>query len=53
VILAVNKADLASAWDIEPGALDRLDMPVVRTSAKTGAAVEETFASLARAMIAI
>ena len=49
-ILAINKADLASTWDIDPVALQALDLPVVRTSAKTGSEVEETFASLARAM---
>jgi GTPase SAR1 family protein len=52
VILAINKADLASTWEIEPDALQTLNLPVVRTSAKTGTEVEETFASLARAMIA-
>jgi small GTP-binding protein len=52
VILAINKADLASAWEIEPDTLKDLNVPVVRTSAKTGAEVEETFISLARAMIA-
>jgi small GTP-binding protein len=52
VILAVNKVDLASTWEIEPDALQTLNLPVVRTSAKTGTEVEETFASLARAMIA-
>jgi small GTP-binding protein len=51
-ILAINKSDLASAWDIEPGVLQNLDIPVVRTSAKTGADVEAAFASLARAMVA-
>jgi small GTP-binding protein len=49
-ILAINKADLHSTWDIDPAALQALNLPVVRTSAKTGSEVEETFASLARSM---
>ena len=52
VIVAVNKADLVDAWDIDPDALRKLNLPVVRTSAKTGAEVDATFASLARAMLA-
>jgi small GTP-binding protein len=50
-ILAINKADLAKDWEIEEGILARLGIPVVQTSAKTGAGVEETFASLSRAML--
>jgi small GTP-binding protein len=49
-MMAINKSDLADAWEIEPSALERLGFPIVRTSAKTGAEVEETFAALARAM---
>jgi small GTP-binding protein len=49
-MLAINKSDLADGWEIEPRALEQLGFPVVRTSAKTGAEVEETFAALARAM---
>ncbi len=51
-ILAINKSDLADRWEIEPSALEQLGFPVVKTSAKTGAEVEETFATLARAMSA-
>jgi small GTP-binding protein len=51
-ILVVNKADLSDAWEVDPAALEKAGFPVVRTSAKTGAGVEETFASLARAMAA-
>ena len=35
---------------VDPAALEKTGFPVVRTSAKTGAGVEETFASLARTM---
>jgi small GTP-binding protein len=52
-ILAINKSDLGSAWELDAGALEKLHAPVVRTSAKTGAEVEATFAALARAMIAV
>ena len=48
-VLAVNKADLADAWEIDPAALERFGVPVVRTSAKSGEHVEDTFAALARA----
>jgi small GTP-binding protein len=51
-ILAVNKADLADSWEIDPNGLERFGVPVVRTSAKSGEQVEDTFAALARAMIA-
>jgi hypothetical protein len=50
-MMAVNKADLEPTWDIDPGALEQLGFPMVKTSAKTGTEVEETFAWLARAMI--
>jgi small GTP-binding protein len=51
-MLAINKSDLAGTWDLEPGTMERLEFPVVKTSAKTGVEVEETFAKLARAMTA-
>jgi hypothetical protein len=51
-MMAINKADLEDSWDIGPAALDRLAFPVVITSAKNGTEVEQTFASLARAMVA-
>jgi small GTP-binding protein len=51
-VMAINKADLKDRWEIEPAAVDGLAFPVVTTSAKNGTEVEETFASLARAMVA-
>jgi len=51
-MMAVNKADIEDRWDIEPAMLEQLGLPVVKTSAKNGTEVEETFASLARAMVA-
>jgi small GTP-binding protein len=51
-VMALNKADLEDRWEIGPAAVARLAFPVVITSAKNGAHVEETFASLARAMVA-
>lgn len=50
-ILAINKADLADSWEIDPTTLERFGVPVVRTSAKSGDQVEDTFATLARAMV--
>jgi small GTP-binding protein len=49
-ILVVNKVDLADSWEIDPTALERFGVPVVRTSAKSGENVEDTFAALARAI---
>ena len=51
-ILVVNKVDLADSWEIDPTALERFGVPVVRTSAKSGEHVEDTFAALARAVSA-
>jgi small GTP-binding protein len=51
-VLVINKADLASRWEVDVSALERLGFPIVRTSAKTGEHVEETFASLARSTLA-
>ena len=39
-------------YEMEERLLERLGFPVVKTSAKTGAEVEETFAALARGMAA-
>ena len=50
-MMAVNKADVEDSWEIEPSRLEQLGFPIVKTSAKTGTEVEETFASLARAMV--
>lgn len=52
VMLAINKADLESTWELDQAAIDQLKCPVVKTSAKTGNQVNETFTSLARAMLA-
>ncbi|MGH8093391.1 MAG: Rab family GTPase [Chthoniobacterales bacterium] len=54
-ILALNKADLAPQWEVEEArirALEAENFPVIKTSAKEGAGVEEAFAQLARRMIA-
>jgi Fe2+ transport system protein B len=53
-VLALNKADLVSEWQIDEKALVRIastGWPVHRTSAKTGAGVEDVFSSLAQAML--
>lgn len=51
-VLALNKADLHDAWELDPGDVARLGdegWRVLSTSAKTGAGVEDAFAWLARA----
>ena len=52
-VLALNKADLQSQWQIGTETMDRLASPqlsVLRTSAKTGDGVEAAFTTLARLM---
>lgn len=52
-ILVLNKSDLSTEWQVDPRAFGRLadqGWTVTRTSAKTGAGVEETFQRLARQM---
>jgi small GTP-binding protein len=52
--LVINKADLAADWQIRDELLDvlvRRGWRVIRTSAKTGADVDDAFVTLAQAMI--
>lgn len=52
-VLALNKADLASQWEVDDAQMAALaaeNFTVIKTSAKEGAGVEETFALLARQM---
>jgi small GTP-binding protein len=51
VLLAINKADLEATWEPDQATIDQLKCPVVKTSAKTGAHVDDTFTALARAMV--
>ena len=53
-IAVLNKADLADEWQIgaeEQAALAERNWPSVRTSAKTGAGVEEAFLALGREIL--
>jgi small GTP-binding protein len=53
-ILAVNKADLRSEWEIDDAAIEervRAGWQVVQTSARTGDAVDGAFSTLARGML--
>jgi small GTP-binding protein len=53
-IVAVNKADLSGQWEIAERDLEQLrnrGWRVIKTSAKTGGAVEAAFATLAHAMV--
>ena len=53
-IFALNKADLAADWQIDDLAirdLERRGWHVLKTSAKTGAHVEDAFRMLSRAML--
>jgi small GTP-binding protein len=52
-VLVLNKADLESEWQVDERALLRIaeqGWPIMRTSAKTGAGVEDAFSRLARDM---
>jgi small GTP-binding protein len=54
-VLAMNKADLAAEWQVDDKALWKVaeeGWSIVRTSALTGAGVEEVFMKLTRAMVA-
>jgi small GTP-binding protein len=54
-ILALNKVDLASEWQVSPSAYAKLaerGWTITRTSAKTGDGVEDTFLALARRLAA-
>ncbi len=54
-VLMINKADLTEKWEVDDAALEDLfqrGWPVFKTSAKTGAGVEEAFLDLARLMLA-
>jgi small GTP-binding protein len=55
-LLLLNKADLDTEWQVDERALWKLaerGWPVVKTSAKTGAGVDDAFAKLARDMAAV
>jgi small GTP-binding protein len=55
-VLAINKSDLASEWEVDRSDIQRLEAMrwrVLQTSAKTGAGVEEAFALLARGMLEV
>ena len=52
-VLLINKSDLADQWQIDDASLAKVAQRgwrVIRTSAKTGGAVEDAFLSLARSM---
>ena len=54
-ILALNKADLAPEWDLDPATLAALTesgWKILKTSAKDGSGVEAMFAELSRMMLA-
>ena len=53
-LLVLNKADLEPSWELDAGDLADLSARgwrVIRTSAKTGAGVDETFETLARLVV--
>ena len=53
LVLVLNKVDLTEHWQLGDRQLASLpqDLSLIRTSAKTGAGVEDAFATLARLMI--
>ena len=50
-MIAINKADLASQWEVDAEHVGQLGLPYIKTSAKSGTRVEEAFESLSRAML--
>ena len=53
-VLVLNKIDLVTEWQVDERALWKVadeGWPIVKTSAKTGAGVEEAFGRLARRMV--
>lgn len=53
-VVALNKADLGSEWQLDDRALleiAELGWPLLRTSAKSGLGVQESFERLTRAML--
>jgi small GTP-binding protein len=53
-VFLINKSDLADQWEIEEREVEALAQQgwhVIKTSAKTGAGVEEAFTALARKMM--
>ena len=53
-VLVANKADLTARWEVDDRMLLDLSLrgwPIVKTSAKTGAGVEEAFETLTRAVL--
>lgn len=53
-VLAVNKLDLVERWEVAPATLAALrrNLPVVETSALSGAGVEDAFAAIAQRLVA-
>lgn len=52
-VLMLNKSDIVEKWEVEDSAVEALvnqGWPTFRTSAKTGAGVEEAFRTLAQKM---
>lgn len=53
-VVVLNKSDLATEWQVDERGIVKLaeqGWPIVRTSAKTGEGVEETFLKLTLAML--
>ena len=53
-VLVLNKTDLEQEWQVDDHALVRIaedGWPIIRTSAKTGAGVEDAFLRLTRDMV--
>lgn len=53
-LLLLNKSDLAEGWALDEGFIEAngpVGLPIIRTSARTGDAVEEAFHHLVRRML--
>ncbi|MGD9096755.1 MAG: Rab family GTPase [Desulfobacterales bacterium] len=54
IVFVFNKSDLAAKWELDEATIERLQqegITTVKTSAKTGRAVPETFEMLVQAML--
>ena len=54
-VLLINKSDLDAQWEVDDtaiGGMNRAGRSILKTSAKTGAGIEDAFALLARQLLA-
>ncbi len=50
-VVMLNKVDMEASWAVDEGAIATQGWPLIKTSAKTGAGVEEAFVRLAQMIV--